>query len=80
MFDETACRVCGCTNDGCYCCLKHTGMPMMAGKGVVIGRDTELDMAFIMDAMFGAARAALLECRATPMDRTSPRSRTPPLR
>ena len=64
MLDQTACGVCGCTDDGCRCCLKHLGMPMMARKpeGVVIGRDTELDFAFIMDAMLGTARAVLLQC------------------
>ena len=27
MFDEYACRVCGCTDDDCYCCVMHTGDP-----------------------------------------------------
>ena len=25
IFDEPPCRVCGCTDDNCYCCVMHTG-------------------------------------------------------
>ena len=27
MFDEYACRVCGCIDDDCHCCVMHTGEP-----------------------------------------------------
>ena len=27
IFDEPSCRVCGCTDDNCYCCVMHTGAP-----------------------------------------------------
>ena len=27
MFDENTCRVCGCTDDNCYCCYVHTSGP-----------------------------------------------------
>ena len=27
IFAERFCRVCGCTDEDCYCCVMHTGMP-----------------------------------------------------
>ena len=27
LYEAGGCRTCGCTDDDCYCCVQHTGMP-----------------------------------------------------